>query len=259
MDTEKKSPFNTLWLVRLKEYFQQEPLLLIILIIMTILVLKVPLVHIGSILFYKDQPYASPAFAGHPLLNNSLLLWHITAAVPAIILGPFLLSPFVRKHWLHLHRQLGKWYFVGCTISAITVFPLALQNSGGTVAHIGFGMMAVTWLFVTWMAYASIRNRDIVAHRRWMMRSYAMTFAFVHVNLTYKHLLPYEMFTLQGVRTFQSMISWQFNLMCVELYLAATSHTGRFLGFRTWAHNLTHFAPQDKFYLGWPKRVRSVG
>jgi hypothetical protein len=54
---------------------------------------------------------------------------------------------------------------------------------GGFVAHVGFGMLAVLWLYSTAMAWIRIRARDQVAHRRWMIRSYALTLAAVALRL----------------------------------------------------------------------------
>src|SRR5258708_35055586 len=49
--------------------------------------------------------------------------------------------------------------------------------------HVGFGLLAVLWLFATAMAYRYIRARDQVSHRRWMIRSYALTFAAVTLRI----------------------------------------------------------------------------
>ncbi len=47
----------------------------------------------------------------------------------------------------------------------------------------GFGLLAVLWLFTTANAYRHIRLGDRVAHRRWMIRSYALTFAAVTLRI----------------------------------------------------------------------------
>ncbi len=39
------------------------------------------------------------------------------------------------------------------------------------------------WLYTGAQAYLSIRRRDVVAHRRWMIRNYALTFAAVTLRL----------------------------------------------------------------------------
>ena len=54
---------------------------------------------------------------------------------------------------------------------------------GGLPAHVGFGLLAVLWLLATGQAYRSIRAGDQGAHRRWMTRSYALTFAAVTLRI----------------------------------------------------------------------------
>ncbi len=233
-------------------YISTSPLMIGICAGMTILVIGVPFSYILYPEMYTNTPHASAFFKtlkfSH-LLNNLLLVSHIAAAVPAILFGPFLFIEGIRRDHIRVHRIMGQIYVFGTLYSAVTVFPLALSNLGGTVAHIGFGTMSVVWFFTTYFGYCAVMNKDLVAHRRWLMRSYALTFAFVHVNLTYKLLLPYEQLTVQGIKAFQSMVSWQGNLMLVEIYLAATTHTGRFTGWKKFLRHATTWSRFDKFYF----------
>ena len=183
-----------------------------------------------------------------------LLYVHIACAMPAILFGPFLFSTTLRKERPNVHKTLGKFYVAGCMISAITVLPLAVANGGGLVGNIGFSVMGITWFTVTYFAYSSAINKDFISHRRWMMRSYALTFAFVHVNLTYKFILPYEIMSVGAVKAMQSMVSWQFNLLLVELYLEATSFKGRWQGWGKFAQRTLRWSPEDNFYGLKPKR-----
>jgi len=230
------------------DYVAGSPPLIAVLIVMTIFVLPIPLTFLTHPAMYGNEPEATMAFPRWPIVNNLLLVAHIAAALPAILIGPFMFIEKLRRDHLDLHRSLGKIYVTGCMVSAITVLPLAMANVTPP-AHIGFTCMGLLWFTITFFAYSAAINRDIVAHRRWMMRSYAMTFAFIHVNLTYKGLLPYEMFTMSGIQVFKSMVSWQFNLLLVEIYLAATTHTGRFVGMKRFFKHATTYSRFDQFYF----------
>lgn len=50
-------------------------------------------------------------------------------------------------------------------------------------ARLGFACLALGWLYTGWRAYLAIRARDIVSHRRWMVRNFALTFAAVTLRL----------------------------------------------------------------------------
>ncbi len=62
-------------------------------------------------------------------------------------------------------------------------FRLATVSQGGLPAHVGFGLLAVLWLLATGQAYRYIRAGDQDSHRRWMIRSYALTFAAVTLRI----------------------------------------------------------------------------
>ena len=53
------------------------------------------------------------------------------------------------------------------------------------------GCLALAWLATTGMAWYSIRKRDLLRHKQWMIRSYIITFAFVTFRLITDYL-PYE-------------------------------------------------------------------
>lgn len=210
--------------------------------------------------YYTFDMASSPFFEIF-VINNMLVVAHIGAAMPALIIGPWMFHTKFRDEQLKLHRKLGEIYVIGCIISAATVFPVALANLGGLVAHIGFGSMAFIWFWTTYFAYTAIIHGNVAAHRRWMMRSYAMTFAFVHVNFTYHILIPEIMVTMNpyGLKALQSQVSWLANLFIVEIYLAAVSHKGQFWGFKRWGKTLfTRYNKADKMYFS-PKRPAKKG
>src|SRR2546427_9149512 len=60
---------------------------------------------------------------------------------------------------------------------------IATVAQGGLPAHVGFGLLAVLWLLATGQAYRYIRAGDQDSHRRWMIRSYALTFAAVTLRI----------------------------------------------------------------------------
>ena len=164
-------------------------------------------------------------------MRDVLLFPHIVAALASLFLGPVLFLKQYRVKYPAHHRFLGKLYVFGTLISAIIVLPLSLTNGGGLVGQVGFSAMACLWIIFTWEGYQSARMRDFVQHRRWMIRSYAMTFAFVHVNLTYGVLGVYHLLENYPslIKMMQSMASWGGNLIIAECYLAATTAQGRFV------------------------------
>jgi hypothetical protein len=77
--------------------------------------------------------------------------------------------------YLKLHRALGRVYVVSVFIGALTGIALAAGRPGMP----GTSMQAAAWIVCTTAALITARNRQIVQHRQWMVRSYAVTFTFV--------------------------------------------------------------------------------
>src|SRR5215213_12030589 len=48
---------------------------------------------------------------------------------------------------------------------------------GGIISRLGFGTLAILWLYSGYRAYRHIRNKEIEQHREWMIRNYALTLA----------------------------------------------------------------------------------
>ncbi len=109
------------------------------------------------------------------IADRHLLIPHTLAGVIALLAGPLQFSSRLRQHYLKFHRVLGRIY-VGCVfVGASTGIALAAGRPGLP----GTSMQAAAWIVCTTAALITARNRQIVQHRQWMFRSYAVTFTFV--------------------------------------------------------------------------------
>jgi hypothetical protein len=109
---------------------------------------------------------------------------HIFASAVALVLGPLQFSAKLRTARLGLHRWSGRLYLgVGVLVGGLAGLFMAFHASGGLPARLGFGCLALAWLYTGLRAYLAIRARDIACHRRWMVRNFALTFAAVTLRL----------------------------------------------------------------------------
>jgi hypothetical protein len=98
---------------------------------------------------------------------------------------------------------------------------IAMFSSSGAIAGLGFLALAILWLTFTSLALRAALRRDFRAHERWMIRSFALTFAAVTlriylpigINLAGEFVLPY---------TIIAWISWLPNLLVAEAWLSMT-------------------------------------
>ena len=114
----------------------------------------------------------------------SFLMTHILASMLAILVGAFQFLPGLRKgRLLKVHRWLGRTYLLSILFGGLSGLYMAQFAHGGIISRLGFGVLAVLWLYTGYRAYRHIRNKDIEGHRQWMIRNYALTFAGVMLRV----------------------------------------------------------------------------
>jgi uncharacterized membrane protein len=103
---------------------------------------------------------------------------HIAGALVALAAGPW---QFMKKR--RVHRIVGRAYVAGVAVGGVGGLALATTAHGGLVASLGFAGLAIAWLATTATGLVMIRTGRIAEHRRWMVRSFALTFAAVTLRL----------------------------------------------------------------------------
>ena len=137
--------------------------------------------YAAAILFIPGfgPPFLNDVRAARPLALYS----HLGGGILALALGPWQFSNRLRQRALRVHRWTGRGYVLAVLFGGVGGVALARHSLYGMVTHVGFGLLGVSWLFTTLAAYVSIRARNRVAHRRWMIRSFALTLAAVTLRI----------------------------------------------------------------------------
>jgi uncharacterized membrane protein len=173
-------------------------------------------------------PYATldPAASRIPVtsgLHYALLVAHIATASVALAIGPLQFVPRIRAN-RPVHRAIGRTYVVAVVLSALVGIPVAIL-SGRLLTQVGLTIPFVLWLVTAALAVAAIRRGDVAAHRRWMVRNYALTF----LAITARVLVPLMLVAgiALGVRPDVATLipvgqvaAWVLNLAIVEWMLA---------------------------------------
>jgi uncharacterized membrane protein len=130
---------------------------------------------------------------------------HIAGGIGALLTGPWQFSEKLRARALHLHRWLGRFYLLEVALGSVAGFVMATVSEQGWATHLGFGMLAVLWFFTGLQAYRMVRAGNIVAHRQWMIRNFALTLAAVTLRI----YLPLMLFVLHwSFRSSYVTVSW---------------------------------------------------
>jgi len=88
--------------------------------------------------------------------------------------------------------------------------------NGGLVGKFSFIILGVLWFYTTYRAYQEIRKRNVIKHKHWMWRSYALCFSAVTLRL-WKVILVY-LFHPNPMDVYQiiAWLGWVPNLILVE-------------------------------------------
>ena len=128
----------------------------------------------SEVMLVTDYPMYH-AYRLQVIADRHLLIPHTICGTLALLIGPINFSSRIRLRHLQLHRVLGRIYVVSVFVGSYTGIALARGRPGLP----GTSMQAAAWMVCTAAAVIMARNRQIVQHRQWMIRSYAVTFTFV--------------------------------------------------------------------------------
>jgi hypothetical protein len=140
------------------------------------------------------------------------ILAHMSFGTFALLVGPFQLWSGFRRRYPVVHRWLGRAFIVTCLISACFAFYMALTPTFGWTYGLGLMGLGGTWVGCALMGYFSIGYSTVVLHRRWMIRTYVITFAFVTFRL-FTDLLGWANFgTVEDIQKAAAWVCWSIPL-----------------------------------------------
>ena len=106
-----------------------------------------------------------------------LAVEYVAARVPNV-------SSRVRRRWPRVHRWLGRFYLGGCVLmGGVAGMWLGVHAHSGPATRLGFVLLAMTWLATAGIAWGRIRSGEVVRHREWMWRNYALTWGAVMLRV----------------------------------------------------------------------------
>jgi len=174
------------------------------------------LVSCLAIVAYATRFFLFPPKSGHFAIYLTPLRLHIAGGMGALLAGPWQFSQRLRARALNFHRWLGRFYLISVALGSTAGLVMAVVSEEGWPTHFGFGILAVLWFATGLQAYREIRHGEIEAHRRWMIRNFALSLAAV----TLRFYLPMMLFGLHwsfhAAFIAVSWLCWIPNLLVAE-------------------------------------------
>lgn len=114
---------------------------------------------------------------------------HVFTSILTLMAGFTQFSGFILKEHKPLHRVMGRIYVIAVIfINFPSGMILAFYANGHLPSRIAFIMLDSLWFWFTLKAFIEIRRGNVSAHKRFMMRSYALTFSAITLR-TWKLIL----------------------------------------------------------------------
>lgn len=101
---------------------------------------------------------------------------HVYASIWVLFAGFTQFSKKIQRNNPRLHRTMGYIYVTDVLlITGPAGLLMGFYANGGITSRIAFVSLALLWIFFTATALIKARQKDFKAHRKFMIRSYALT------------------------------------------------------------------------------------
>ena len=161
--------------------------------------------------------------------HRAWLFAHIAGGMSALVLGPIQFWPGLRARALSLHRWIGRGYALGVLFAGLSAFHLAWYieaDEGGVFTGVSMDILAIAWLTATGLALRAILKRRVQEHREWMIRSYALTLAFVTIRWQLDWLAMVKLGPASVVTPYVIWVAWGVPLAATEAVLRRARRRG---------------------------------
>jgi uncharacterized membrane protein len=174
-----------------------------------------------------DQQLAAN-YVDRPAVVQLAFYLHVGFGGLALLLSPLLFVTQLRAWSTALHRAVGRVVLGAIAIAGVAGLVLAPHSLAGPVGTLGFGLLAVLWLVFAGTAFRAIRRSDVAGHRRWMVRTFALTYGAVTLRLWLFVLITGQVglagapdqTAFERAYLLVPFLSWVPNLLVAERYLA---------------------------------------
>jgi hypothetical protein len=165
-------------------------------------------------------------------LYYPLLVAHVLFAALAMLMCCVQVWPWFRQRYAAAHRVIGRAYVFGGVIPAgIIGLTIGAVSPYGPTLRVSNVLLATLWLTFTITGFRMARHHRFVEHRRWMIRSFALTMSVITNRLwaaiAVVVLMPQlpttfegnEMMMIQTIAGLSGWLGWVIPLLVAEWWL----------------------------------------
>ena len=120
----------------------------------------------------------------------------------------------------NLHKFFGKIYVILLLLlAAPSGIYMGFYANGGILAKISFVILGILWWFTTYKAYLEIRKKNVLNHKKWMYRSYALAVSAITLRLWKVVLVYFFQPNPMDVYEVIAWLGWVPNLILTEILI----------------------------------------
>ena len=145
---------------------------------------------------------------------------HVFTSLFVLLAGYTQFSQFIYTQKPKFHRSMG-WLYV--TVTVLLAGPsgliIGVYANGGLSSQIAFCLLAILWIYFTIKAVVSIRKRQLIQHKEWMIRSFSLALSAITLR-AWKYLIV-AIFHTRPMDTYMivAWLGWVVNLVIIEIII----------------------------------------
>ncbi len=145
---------------------------------------------------------------------------HIFSSLWVLAAGLTQFSTILLRKMPEIHRWVGRIYVaIIVLISAPAAFIMSIYANGDDFTKASFMVLSVLWWLSTWQAYRVISKGDIVQHKAWMYRSYALTLSAISLRIMQFCFATWTDIDPETAYQIVALPSWLINLLIAEILI----------------------------------------
>ena len=145
---------------------------------------------------------------------------HVFSAILVLLAGFTQFFSIVRKKFPALHVLSGRVYvFVVLLLAAPSGLVIGIYANGGILSRVAFCMLAILWWWFTFKGFNAARNKNVFAHRSFMIRSFALALSAITLR-AWKYLIVF-LFHPKPMDAYRivAWLGWTLNLLIAEIII----------------------------------------
>ncbi|MBP6432189.1 MAG: DUF2306 domain-containing protein [Ferruginibacter sp.] len=145
---------------------------------------------------------------------------HVFSSILVLLAGFTQFSNSILKRYKKWHRALGYTYVINILlITGPAGLLMSFYANGGLSSRVGFILLSILWFFFTAMALYKAVKKQFIAHRIFMIRSFALTLSAITLRCWKVLLANFTDIPPMDRYRIIAWLGWTLNLLIAEWYI----------------------------------------